>query len=118
MRATGNRFEAQALKQLETAGLTLIARNYSTRYGELDLVMRQKQTVVFVEVRYRQSRGFGSAAASVGARKQAKLIRAAQGFLAAHPQYRQAPCRFDVLAFDGREGDIECHWQQGAFDAF
>ncbi len=74
MRAAGDAFERRACAELERAGLTLLARNYSTRHGELDLVMRERDTIVFVEVRYRESAAFGDAATSVTASNQAKLI--------------------------------------------
>ena len=89
MRAAGDAFEQRACVELERAGLTVLARNYTTRHGELDLVMRDGDTVVFVEVRYRKSASHGDAAASITASKQARLILAAQHWLAAHP-YRGA----------------------------
>jgi putative endonuclease len=65
MRAAGDIFERRARAELERAGLACLAANYTTRHGELDLVMREKQTIVFVEVRYRKSATHGDAAASV-----------------------------------------------------
>ncbi len=72
MRAAGNDFEQRACAELERAGLKLLARNYTTRHGELDLVMRDGDTIAFVEVRYRKNASHGDAAASVTASKQAK----------------------------------------------
>lgn len=117
MRATGNVFESRALAVLEDAGLKLLTRNFHTRYGELDLIMQSADTVVFVEVRYRRSTGFGGAAASVSASKQQKLVRAAELFLAAHPKLARLPCRFDVVAFTGAAEDPICDWLRDAFDA-
>ncbi|HEX7342051.1 MAG TPA: YraN family protein [Rhodanobacteraceae bacterium] len=118
MRRIGDAFEERACAHLQRAGLTLIARNYGTRHGELDLVMRDGETVVFVEVRYRHDPHFGGAAASVTSHKRERLIRAAAGFLAAHPHYAHAPCRFDVMCFDGPAEAARCQWQQAAFEAF
>lgn len=117
MRAAGDGYEQRACGELERAGLTLLARNYTTRHGELDLVMRDGEAVVFVEVRYRRSASHGDAAASVTASKQARLILAAQHWLAAHPKHAQRTCRFDVVSYDGPPEAIERRWLRGAFDA-
>ncbi|HET7662865.1 MAG TPA: YraN family protein [Rhodanobacteraceae bacterium] len=118
MRRIGDTFELRARRHLQKAGLAPVAHNYSTRFGELDLVMRDGDTLVFVEVRYRRNAHFGGAAASVTSRKRERLIRAASGFLAAHPQYADGDCRFDVVTFEGDGDKARCHWQQAAFDAF
>lgn len=117
MRAAGDVFEQRAQVELERAGLKLLARNYTTRHGELDLVMREGDTVVFVEVRYRVRAGHGDAAASVTAAKQGKLICTAQLWLAANPQHAQRPCRFDVVSYDGPAGHAQMQWLRAAFDA-
>lgn len=117
MRAAGNVFEQRARAELERAGLACLAQNYTTRYGELDLVMREKHTIVFVEVRYRKSASHGSAAASVTPTKQARLILAAQQWLGANPQHAKLPCRFDVMSYDGPAGEISQRWLRGAFEA-
>ncbi|HEX7732171.1 MAG TPA: YraN family protein, partial [Rhodanobacter sp.] len=83
----------------------------------LDLVMLDGGTVVFVEVRYRVRAGHGDALASVTRSKQDKLIRAAQLWLAAHPQHAQRSCRFDVVGYDGPAGDAHMQWVRGAFEA-
>ena len=117
MRATGDVFEDRALEHLKRAGLELLARNFQNRFGEIDLVMRDGDTLVFVEVRYRRGRGFGSAADSVTARKRERLVRAARGYLAAHPEHASRACRFDLVAFDGKPAQALIDWQRGAFDA-
>lgn len=116
MRAAGDVFEQRARAELERAGLTCLAHNYSTRYGEIDLVMHDGDTVVFVEVRYRKSASHGDAVASVTASKQAKLIQAAQHWLAAHPKHARHPCRFDVVSYDGPADAIRREWLRGAFE--
>lgn len=116
--AVGARFEQLALERLERAGLTLVERNFRTRFGELDLVMRDGPTLVFAEVRYRRDARFGGGAASVGPAKRGRLARAAQGFLQSHPRLAALPCRFDVIAFDGDAEAPSCDWQRAAFDAF
>lgn len=117
-RATGNRYEARALDMLQQAGLELLERNFNTRYGEIDLVMRDGDTVVFAEVRYRRHGDYGGAELSVTARKRQRLIRAASLFLQARPQLAQQPCRFDVLAFGGDNEPSPCRWLRNAFDAY
>lgn len=110
-RALGAAKERLAQRYLERAGLTTVAVNVSCRHGELDLVMRDDATLVFVEVRYRQSEGFGGATASVDHRKRARLCAAAAWYLQRHPT--TLPCRFDVLAIG--DGD-RVQWIRHAFD--
>lgn len=117
-RATGDDYEDRALAHLEGAGLALVARNFNTRYGEIDLVMRDADTLVFVEVRYRRDQRYGGAVWSVTPGKRQRLVRAASLFLQAHPQFAQQPCRFDVLAFADDTGSAPCEWLRHAFDAF
>ena len=113
--AAGARYEDIALAHLERSGLILIARNYRCRYGEIDLVMRERDTVVFVEVRYRRGGRFGDGIDSVDAGKRAKLVRAASAFLAEHPRLAQAACRFDVLAI-GDHARLPPDWRRNAFE--
>ncbi|MGH8212386.1 MAG: YraN family protein [Rhodanobacteraceae bacterium] len=115
-RAAGALFENHALARLQRAGLRVLARNFNTRFGELDLVMRDGDALVFVEVRYRRHGVFGGGAASVGTAKRERLMKAAQLFLQAHPQLTALPCRFDVLAFDGEPDAPHCEWQRAAFE--
>ena len=110
-RQTGDDKEELARRFLEGQGLTQVARNVSCRHGEIDLVMRDGQTQVFVEVRYRRSERFGGASASIDRRKQARLIAAAGYYLQRHPT--DLPCRFDVVAI-GAEDRLQ--WIQNAFD--
>jgi putative endonuclease len=117
MRAAGSAFEQRACVELERAGLKLLVRNYTTRYGELDLVMRDGDTVVFVEVRHRLRAGYGNAATSITAAKQAKLVQTAQLWLAAHPKHAQRACRFDVVTYDGPGENAKMEWLRNAFDA-
>lgn len=109
---SGNDAESLACARLEQAGLRLLCRNYRCSRGEIDLVMDDDGTVVFVEVRYRRSSAFGSAAESVDQRKQSRLLAAAQHYLL-HNQ-NEAPCRFDVVAFNGLTNP-EMDWLRDAF---
>lgn len=113
----GARVEAAARDHLRRAGLADVAANARFRLGELDLVMRDGETLVFVEVRYRRRADFGGGAASVDRGKRRRLVRAAQQFLQAHPRMAQAPCRFDVVAADGDPDAPRLHWIRDAFRA-
>jgi putative endonuclease len=107
----GDAAEQRALLFLQAQGLTLVERNFRCKGGEIDLVMRDGGSLVFVEVRKRADTRHGGAAASVTARKQARLIVAAQLFL---QRYRMPPaCRFDVIAIDGEAMD----WLKNAIEA-
>ncbi|MBL6751206.1 MAG: YraN family protein [Nevskia sp.] len=111
--ARGAQAEAQAQRHLQAQGLRLVARNWRCPGGELDLVMRDGATLVVVEVRRRSRSDYGGGFESVHARKRARLVHAAQLFLAAHPEYAEAPVRFDVVAIDGAAAP---EWLAGAFD--
>ena len=104
-----------ALDQLQLAGLHLVHRNYRTRRGEMDLVLRDKSTVVFVEVRYRATIAYGRPEETVGAGKQSRLRLAAQVFLQKHPDWLSAHCRFDVFAVSGKPPDHTWRWIPDAF---
>lgn len=108
---TGRAAEEQAAALLIKNGMTIVERNFRAKVGEIDLVARDKDEIVFVEVRARASSSFGGAAASVGGAKRRKLIKAAQLWLQARSW--SGPCRFDVVALDaGRAEHIPA-----AFDA-
>ncbi len=113
----GRQLEEVARKYLEGKGLTLVSRNYSCKLGEIDLVMHDGETLVFVEVRGRSNPRFGSPAETVTGAKQARLIRTAQVFLLAHPKFTEWPCRFDVLALATAGREPRARWIQDAFDA-
>ncbi|MBV8625623.1 MAG: YraN family protein [Herbaspirillum sp.] len=108
---TGDAAEDAALAHLLSQGLQLVQRNFRCRGGEIDLVMREGATVVFVEVRARASGSHGGAAASITPAKQRRLILAAQTWLQTQPV--TPPCRFDVLALDG--GRMQ--WLRNAIEA-
>ena len=116
-RRRGSHFEALAEAWLKQRGLVPVARNYTCRNGEIDLIMNHGQALVFVEVRYRRSSRYGSAAESVGARKQARLIRAARHYLMRHKWATDHACRFDVMALSGDESNPMIDWIEGAFSA-
>ncbi len=95
----GRLAEDRALAYLQQQGLQLVARNARNQRGEIDLVMRDGPTLVFIEVRQRSSARFGNAAASINATKRARLWRSAQAFLLRYTS--PPPCRFDAVCIDG-----------------
>jgi putative endonuclease len=106
LREDGARAEALAAQFLMRRGLAIVARNFRTRRGEIDLVARDGATLVFVEVRLRRSDDFGGAAASITARKRERLVAAAGAYLAMLG--REPPCRFDAILMRGLDaGTIE-----------
>ena len=116
-RSDGARIEALARDFLQRQGLVPIAANANYRGGELDLVMRDGDTLAFVEGRYRKSNAFGGGAASVDASKRRKLVLAAELFLAAHRDLARLPCRFDVVAAHGDPEAPTFDWLRDAFRA-
>lgn len=112
----GNQAERQSEQLLLQAGMRLLARNYRCKMGELDLVMRHANTVVFVEVRYRRSNRWGDAVESIDWRKQRRVIAAAQHYLLTHPHLADHPCRFDVVTAHGNPADPGAYnWIREAF---
>ncbi len=84
--------------------------------GEIDLLMREGSCLVIVEVRYRQSNRYASAANSVDRHKQARLARTAALFLAQHPEYSGFSVRFDVVAFNQvHNAECKLQWLKDAF---
>ena len=108
----GDAAEDAAAKHLAAAGCRIVARNARYRDGEVDLVARERDVLVFVEVRMRVSLRFGGAAVSVNTLKQKRIARAAQHWLLAEYGERWPACRFDVVTVDG-SGTIE--WIRDAF---
>ena len=116
-RERGDSAERIAENHLAAHGLSLVARNYRCRFGEIDLIMRDRDTTVFVEVRLRQTKGnrdYGGAAASISPRKQARIVAAAQHYLAGMKQL--PPCRFDAVLLN-QLTDAHIEWIKDAFGA-
>lgn len=111
---TGRKAEALAAAYLARKGLTLLSTNYRCRMGEIDLVLRDRETIVFAEVRLRTGSRYGGAAESIDARKRARIIAAARHYLAGSPE---PACRFDVVLLDQLEPP-RIEWIRDAFSAF
>lgn len=111
-RATGDKHEAIALKYLQSQGLALVDSNYHSRHGEIDLIMRDNETLVFVEVRYRKTNNYGGAVLSITPAKQRKIALTALQYLQKHKK-TESPCRFDAVAIS----EVETQWIKAAFDS-
>lgn len=108
--------EQQAKAYLERQGLSIIAQNYHTRYGEIDMIAADAAYIIFVEVKMRKSKRFALAREHVTLQKQQKILLAAQGFMLEKPDTRQP--RFDVLEVYGdaeKDRLDEIIWLQDAF---
>ena len=105
--------EQRAQAFLEKNKLKTISCNYTTRNGEIDLIMQDQETLVFVEVRYRKNTHWGTALETVDRQKQKRIITTAENFLLKHPH--PGPLRFDVLAYEGHNTTPQ--WVKNAFDA-
>jgi putative endonuclease len=100
-REQGQYTEILACQYLENKGFKLIEKNFNCRMGEIDLIMKDEDSLVFVEVRYRKNNNFGSGAESITASKQSKLIKTASLYLQRHDKLNKYPSRFDVVSITG-----------------
>ena len=121
-REQGQYTEELACQYLENKGFKLIEKNFNCRLGEIDLIMKDNDSLVFVEVRYRRSNNFGSGAESVTANKQSKLIKTASLYLQQHDKYNKYPARFDIVSITGiietnDMNNIDFDWIENAFGA-
>lgn len=111
--ARGRAAEDLAIRHLKQHGLAILQRNFRTRRGEIDVIAHDGATLVFVEVRLRGSRSFGGAAASITAHKRARLIAAANEYLARHRA--PPPCRFDAVLLDALD-ESAVEWLRNVLD--
>ncbi len=110
----GKHAEELARQHLEQQGLRLLETNYRCKLGEIDLIMQDCKTLVFIEVRYRKSSTFGSAIESVTTSKQNRLVAAARHYL--QNNRSNAACRFDVVGITG-QNTAKIEWIKDAFGA-
>lgn len=113
----GNCAEQIAKEYLQKQHLKIITANYTSRYGEIDLIALHNKQLVFIEVRYRRNQNYGGAISSIGYTKQRRLIMAAQCFLQQYPPHRNREMRFDVIAISDNLEKKNCQieWLQDAF---
>jgi putative endonuclease len=117
MKSLGDRYEDRAVELLTEQGVQIVQRNFRGKTGEIDIIARDMNTLVFLEVRARSNRFFSGAAGSVDWRKQQRIIRTAQLFLQRHPQWASMPSRFDVIAFEPPQSGTasRIRWIRSAF---
>lgn len=109
----GRLAEEKALVYLIDQGLKPVLANYRCKLGEIDLIMRDKDYLVFIEVRARVSSAFGGGAASVTYTKRQKIIKSAMYFITTHKEHGKLAMRFDVISVDGKQASIT--WLKDAF---
>ncbi len=102
----GKQAEELVCHYLQKQKLKLVARNYSCRYGEIDLIMHDQATLVFIEVRYRQNSYFGSSLETINVTKQNKVIKTAEYYLLTHHLSEKTACRFDVVGVKPSPKDL------------
>jgi putative endonuclease len=110
---SGDRAEQIAAAYLQQKGLALVESRYRCRWGEIDLILRDRDTLVFAEVRLRTSNAFGGAAYSVDRRKRARIVATARHYLA---RAKEVACRFDVVLLERIEPP-RIEWIRDAFSA-
>jgi putative endonuclease len=114
-RQAGAHWEKTAESFLLSRGLKLLRRNFSSRFGEIDLIMEDNRTLVFVEVKYRTSKQHGTGADAVTLQKQGRISRTASWFLVKNPDRAEQYCRFDVVSIDPLNKDQGISWIKAAF---
>ena len=107
--------EKVSCQGIHRKGLELIDNNFSTALGEIDLIMRDGSTLVFIEVRQRRSADYGLAEETIGHRKQEKIRRVADQFLQRKSKGYDQQCRFDVFAVNGDQTKKTIRWIKSAF---
>jgi len=111
----GQTAEDAARQYLQKQGLTFVEANFTTRLGEIDLIMKDNKTLVFVEVRLRNNKHYASALESVDFRKQTKLRKAALSYLQKEQLFDKVACRFDVIAAEADNNTFKFQWIKNAF---
>ena len=116
-KARGDAAEERASRHLEGAGFTIVERNFRTRGGEIDIVARKGDVLVFVEVRSREDAALEPPEASVTPAKRRRIAAAARRYLSNVPPSSWREARFDVIAIEGNGDDAALRHYQAAFDA-
>jgi putative endonuclease len=112
-RSLGQVYETLAAKHLQAAGLTIVARNFNCKVGEIDLIASDADMLVFVEVRFRSAGSLVDGLSTVGDSKRKRFIKAVKYFLLMHPEAANRVLRFDVISLSTNDLD----WHKNAFDA-
>jgi putative endonuclease len=110
-RELGAQYEDKAARYLENKGIRILERNFRNRFGEIDIIGFDRNTYLFVEVKYRKDNRFGEPACAVNLKKQRTICKIADYYRVCHHIGDNRACRFDVIAICGEE--IE--WYENAF---
>lgn len=102
-RQTGAAYEQCAAQYLKQKGYHILEQNFRCRQGEIDLIARDGEYLVFVEVKYRRDTRMGEGSEAVDGRKQRRITDCARYYLYCHREYQDSPCRFDVVTICGEE---------------
>ncbi|HSR62208.1 MAG TPA: YraN family protein [Gammaproteobacteria bacterium] len=116
-RQRGRLAENVALKYLENHGLKLVTRNYHASGGEIDLIMQDRETIIFIEVRYRENSNHHNPAESIDPGKCRRIINTSQRFLQVNRKMTTLDCRFDVIILSGSLEKPSVEWINNAFQA-
>ncbi|MBD1389920.1 YraN family protein [Neiella sp. HB171785] len=116
MKHTGDYYEQLAIDYLTAQGLSLVTRHFRKGHWEIDLIMKEQDTLVFVEVKYRSQKDFGGAEYALSQAQISRLRRTAQYYLQTQQlKEHQTACRFDLLAVDGQGSEQRISWLKNAF---
>ncbi len=115
----GQYAENLALHYLQEQGLTRLQENFSCKHGEIDLIMRDNEFIVFIEVRYRKQTHFGHPLETINYAKQKKIIKTIQYFLIKNPKFNNLACRIDAVALNSQtqSGQDHIDWIKNAIQA-
>ncbi len=114
---TGQLAENLSGEFLQQQGLCILEKNYRCKAGELDIIAKHHDSIVFVEVRFRKNIAFGNPLETVTLSKKKKLIKAALHYLQRNKNHAKKPCRFDVISVTIRQNQYQYEWVQHAFDS-
>ncbi|VAX11562.1 UPF0102 protein YraN [hydrothermal vent metagenome] len=106
-----------ACEYLQAQGLHLLERNFRVVQGEIDLIMEDRRSLIFVEVRFRRNNNFGTGAETINQSKQRKLLTAAACYLQRYPRQAERPARFDVVSMMLENSRYSINWIKNAFQA-
>jgi putative endonuclease len=109
--------EQTALEYLLTKNLILLDKNFKSTFGEIDLIMQDKNIILFIEVRYRSSNHFHTALESINKKKCERIISTSLKYLSENRSASQLDCRFDVVALSGPQETLTIEWIKNAFQA-
>lgn len=114
-RQRGAACEKLAISHLERQGMKLLERNFTCRRGEIDLIMQDRNRIIFVEVRSRHSARSVSPLESIDPAKQRRIVNAARYYLMIRNLHERVDCRFDCIGITGSGSDIDITWIPDAF---